>query len=346
MLSMVKSIKNRLSYLDFKEVYHNNLKGFFFFLRNSNSQNVWKNRELTSEKDKIVVEIKRSSGDEGERSRSSASSVPSARERSCETRSSDQRSVVKIIFKSEKNRRSEDRKSPSRRLRRGRTRERVKSPFRRICKNKFLHLKKHFLMRFLLFLFLIIPCAVFGQVNKDLLESQLVQDSLNVEFANPDTSVLLAVDYEGFEGLEFYPLDENYIIKAKFVRTPDEEPFEMPTTTDRRPVYVKYGEAHFTLKGEDFVLELYQSLDLAQKPEYANYLFLPFSDATNSFGSYSGGRYLDQRIPKGDEIILDFNRAYNPSCAYNPRYSCPLIPMQNDINLRIEAGVRDFVSKI
>ncbi|MNH33262.1 hypothetical protein D3C86_1572800 [compost metagenome] len=114
----------------------------------------------------------------------------------------------------------------------------------------------------------------------------------------------------------------------------------MPTTTARKPVYEKYGEAHFKLNGKDLVLSIYQSHSLREKAEYKDHLFLPFMDLTNGEESYGGGRFLDLTIPEDDTIVIDFNKAYNPYCAYNHKYSCPIPPKENDMNTEIKAGVK------
>jgi len=75
-------------------------------------------------------------------------------------------------------------------------------------------------------------------------------------------------------------------------------------------------------------------------PEYKDYLFFPFTDLTNNASTYGGGRYIDLRIPQGNVIVLDFNKAYNPSCAYSPKYSCPIVPGENNIDVAITAGVK------
>ncbi len=173
-------------------------------------------------------------------------------------------------------------------------------------------------------------------------ESKAAQIELNEEFSNPETTILEPEDFKNFHGLEFYQIDEKFIVKAKFVRTPDEKPFLMPTTTARTPEYVKYGEAHFSIDGKDFVLNLFKSTQPYDEPGYEDYLFLPFTDLTSGDGSYGGGRFLDQRIPEGDTMVIDFNKAYNPYCAYNARYSCPIPPKENDLLIRIEAGVKAF----
>ena len=116
----------------------------------------------------------------------------------------------------------------------------------------------------------------------------------------------------------------------------------MKTSTDRLPVYLKYGELVFNLKGGPFLLNFYQPPDLIVMEGFEDYLFLPFLDETNGLESYGGGRYIDARIPEGNTIVIDFNKAYNPYCAYNDKYSCPLVPRENYLKTRIEAGVKTF----
>jgi len=198
-------------------------------------------------------------------------------------------------------------------------------------------------MKYLFFFtFLILGSATFAQDETIIIESKAAQIDMNKEFSNPETTILEPKDFKKFKGLEFYPIDEKFIVEAKFVRTPDEKPFLMPTTTDRKPEYVKYGEAHFSIEGKDFVLNLFKSTEPYDEPGYENYLFLPFTDLTSGDGSYGGGRFLDQWIPEGNTIVIDFNKAYNPYCAYSSRFSCPIPPKENDLLIRIEAGVKDF----
>ncbi|WP_210466654.1 DUF1684 domain-containing protein [Rufibacter roseolus] len=146
-----------------------------------------------------------------------------------------------------------------------------------------------------------------------------------------------------FKGLEYFPVNEVYRVKAKFVRNTQETVFIMPTTGTRTPEYMKYGELHFKLQGQPLKLSVYQNQELKKQPKYMAYLFIPFTDATTGQETYATGRYLDFTIPMGaDSVWLDFNKAYNPYCAYGDGYSCPIPPKENKLPVRIEAGVKNY----
>lgn len=196
----------------------------------------------------------------------------------------------------------------------------------------------------ILFLFLILlsGCGQSSKSSSYIQEVKVHRYELNVKFANKETTPLTIKDFSEFSSLDFFPIDSTYRVIAKFVRTPDEIPFEMSTTTDEKSIEVKYGEAHFSLNGEQLKLNIYQNSELILTPEYKNYLFLPFMDKTNGNESYGGGRYLDLEIPENKIIVLDFNKAYNPYCAYSDRYSCPIPPIENHLDVAISAGVKAF----
>ena len=165
---------------------------------------------------------------------------------------------------------------------------------------------------------------------------------LNREFKDPETSPLPDRYRKNFNGLDFFALDSTYLIMAKFTRTPEALPFFMPTSTGGQTEEMVYGKLSFTWEGKTHELEVYRNSELMQQEKYKDYLFLPFSDLTNGEETYEGGRYLDLTIPDGDIILLDFNKAYNPYCAYNAKYSCPLVPKQNRLNMEVRAGVMAF----
>ncbi|CAM3939874.1 DUF1684 domain-containing protein [Flavobacterium sinopsychrotolerans] len=198
-------------------------------------------------------------------------------------------------------------------------------------------------MRMLFTLFLLIHFNFgFSQEQFDVSAVAKFQKELNTEYADAKTSPLTAEDLAVFKTLDFYPASETFFVVAKLIRTQKEKPFEMETSTDRKPLYVKYGELSFTINGRDFKLNAYKNIELSKKEEYKDYLFLPFSDLTSGTESYIGGKYIDLRIPKGDTIVIDFNTSYNPYCAYNHKYSCPKVPLENDLDIEIKAGVKKF----
>lgn len=172
--------------------------------------------------------------------------------------------------------------------------------------------------------------------------AQEFQQNLNLEFADAKKSPLTEKDLATFKNLDFFPIDSAFIVEATFSKSKNEKAFEMKTTTERAPLYIKYGEITFQIKGEEFKLNVYQNLELIKRKEYKKHLFLPFSDLTSGNETYIGGRYIDLEIPKGKKVIIDFNKAYNPYCAYNPKYSCPIVPLENDLMTNIKAGVKKF----
>ena len=184
--------------------------------------------------------------------------------------------------------------------------------------------------------------SVFAFAQKNLSSAEKFQAELNQSFADSLKSPLTKEDFKSFKGLDFFPLNEKYIVEATFIRTKKEKAFGMKTTTSRTPFYVKYGELHFSVDGKNLKLNVYKNLDLSKKSGYEDYLFLPFSDLTCGKESYIGGRYVDMKVQKGKAWTIDFNKAYNPYCAYNYEYSCPIVPLENDLDIEILAGVKKF----
>lgn len=197
---------------------------------------------------------------------------------------------------------------------------------------------KKYIVLFLLFFF------VFGYSQEKFDTAKVIkfQDELNAEYADAKTSPLMEADLAHFKTLDFFPVNEKFFVNAQFTRTPKEKAFKMKTSTDRTPIYVKYGEVAFEIDGKTFKLNVYRNIELSRKKEFKDYLFLPFSDLTSGAESYIGGKYIDLKLPKGNAIAIDFNTSYNPYCAYNSKYSCPKVPLENDLNIEIKAGVKKF----
>lgn len=203
-------------------------------------------------------------------------------------------------------------------------------------------MNKIFKMKNLILLFLLVNVVGCAQDKRPILGETAYQKEQNAKFKDATISPLKDKDRKDFKGLDFFKFDSTYVVTANFKRTPNEKVFKMKTTTDRTPEYVKYGELNFSLKGKAFTLNIYQNQGLIEEEGFEDYLFLPFLDETNGLESYGGGRYIDTRIPNGDTMIIDFNEAYNPYCAYNDKYSCPIVPRENYLKTRVEAGVKVF----
>jgi len=198
-------------------------------------------------------------------------------------------------------------------------------------------------MKTTLTILLCLTCAaVFSQQDSLTFigEIKAWQEELNADYKNPEKSPLPPEVLKSFEGHVFFPIDLSYRVKARLIVMHGTPFFKMKTTTTRLPVYRIYGIARFSLGGKQFEVPVYQSQDLMKNPEYTDYLFFPFTDLTNGKSSYTNGRYISLHIPKdGEDLIIDFNQAYNPYCAYNPNYSCPIVPEENELPVEIPAGV-------
>ncbi|UMB53670.1 DUF1684 domain-containing protein [Lutibacter sp. A64] len=191
-------------------------------------------------------------------------------------------------------------------------------------------------------IFLFTNCST--KTNSYTEEIKQFQYKLNTQFATPKESPLTKEDLKTFKSLDFFDIDETYKVEANFELTPNTPIFAMPTTTDRLPLYRKYGIATFTLNGKKLELSLYQHQTTSTSYSDENLLFLPYKDTSNGTTSYGGGRYIDIETPKKDSntIIIDFNKSYNPYCAYNHKFSCPIPPIENNLAVAILVGVKTY----
>ncbi|MDB9755803.1 DUF1684 domain-containing protein [Winogradskyella sp.] len=181
-----------------------------------------------------------------------------------------------------------------------------------------------------------------GQGKQMLNEETQWQKKQNSDFKDASKSPLKRKDLKAFKGLDFFSFDASFVVKATLKRTPNSEWFKMKTTTDELSKERIYGILYFELKGKQFQLNVYQGEELMVTEGFEDYLFLPFIDNTNGTLTYGGGRYIDLRIPKEDIIEVDFNKAYNPYCAYNERYSCPIVPRVNYLDIEVKAGIKNY----
>lgn len=166
------------------------------------------------------------------------------------------------------------------------------------------------------------------------------------EFRDAERSPLSDADREAFAGLKYYPLAENFAVKAAFTRTQGGPVFLMPTTGGDSKRFVRTGIISFELDGRAFQLTAYegesQATDAKWLEEYGDIIFIPFRDRTSGGETYGTGRYIYIPRPAGDELVMDFNLAFNPSCAYQSKFSCPIPPKENFLDIEIRAGERNY----
>ena len=196
-----------------------------------------------------------------------------------------------------------------------------------------------------LILIVVLSAAALGQTFYGSTDLKTFREGRDKEFRDRAQSPLLEADFERFVGLNYYPVNKAFRLKARFTRTVDERYFQMPTSSGVTKKFAKYGVLNFTIAGRPQKLAVYiiDPAVRAKFPEYADLLFVPFRDLTNATETYGAGRYIDIKEPSGRDVILDFNLAYNPNCAYgSAKYSCPIPPKDNHLRIAIKAGERNY----
>ena len=160
------------------------------------------------------------------------------------------------------------------------------------------------------------------------------------DFKEHEQSPLLPEDKENFRGLNYFTVNLSLRFEGEIVKYDSVIPDTiMGTKGEARPA-IKYGYFPFSYRGKEYRLEVYKIL--RDNPEYAKYLFLGFTDASGAKETYGGGRYIDMTENEENYYVVDFNRAYNPYCAYNPKYSCAIPPAANRLPFKVEAGEKIF----
>jgi uncharacterized protein (DUF1684 family) len=200
----------------------------------------------------------------------------------------------------------------------------------------------------LLFLFSLSACKAKQDINttahpvhvdafmKKKLESELlaIRKQKDEYFKRAPESPLPAQLKIVFTSLEYYSPDWKYRFEGPVIRYPNPAKFQMITTSGVWREALKYGYITFQLDGKNFKLEVYRLLDLAEK----QLLFVPFVDAKVGKETYPAGRYIDLQEKPDGRYVIDFNTAYNPSCAYGGDFPCPVTPKENHLPIGIPAG--------
>jgi uncharacterized protein (DUF1684 family) len=153
-------------------------------------------------------------------------------------------------------------------------------------------------------------------------------------FARDPHSPLSHEEQHHFTGLSYYPFNPAFHMHLPLDRDVSDEPITMETSTGDQREYHRAGKIHFEVNGEPVALTIYAGPD--------GELFLPMRDATSGKETYGAGRYLEPEMASDDAVHVDFNYLYNPYCAYNEAYSCPLPPLENWLRVPIEAGEKNY----
>ncbi|HLF73563.1 MAG TPA: DUF1684 domain-containing protein [Anaerolineales bacterium] len=151
--------------------------------------------------------------------------------------------------------------------------------------------------------------------------------------AHHPQSPLTPEQRRGFTGLKYFPEEEALRLEAQVERFGDQQPMQMQTSTGGVQTYVRYGRFKFQVDGQEAELTIYEN---------ENGFFLPFVDSLAGKETYPAGRYLEPEPLPGERFLVDFNLAYNPYCAYNEMWSCPITPAENRLKVPIRAGEKIF----
>jgi uncharacterized protein (DUF1684 family) len=156
----------------------------------------------------------------------------------------------------------------------------------------------------------------------------------NHVFSHDPSSPLTPEQRRTFKGLAYFDENPGLVIHAPVDRAVEPGEVRMATSAGDEQVYQRYGVVRFSVDDQPAEVTLYASDD-------SDELFIPFRDATSGKETYGAGRYLELHA-HGDEVTIDFNYAYNPNCAYDPSWSCPLPPPENWLKVPIRAGEKTF----
>lgn len=179
-----------------------------------------------------------------------------------------------------------------------------------------------------------------GSSKEDYTASIQKDRSEKEEFMNSGEGSPFLKDSVPFTGLQYFPIDEKYRIKAALEPIEDKKVVILSTSDGKEQKYLEYAFATFSLEGIENKLLI---LELMEMGPQRGKLFLAFADETSGDESYGAGRYLDvKKVPAATSVVLDFNLAYNPYCAYNDSYSCPFPPKENILKIPIKAGEKNY----
>ncbi len=196
--------------------------------------------------------------------------------------------------------------------------------------------------KYLVLFLIVIQTPAFAQSYQQQIDAHL--KAYKQDFIDNPHSPLKEND---LKDLHFFKADTAFRINTQVTILPQEKPIKIPSSSGDGQQFYRYAKLSFIIKGKELQLTLFKNEIPSVNPKYKDLLFLPFTDETNHKTTYGGGRYIDVNLNdiKNGQLIVDFNKAYNPYCAYSHGYRCPVPPEENDLAFEILAGEKLFTGK-
>lgn len=144
--------------------------------------------------------------------------------------------------------------------------------------------------------------------------------------------------------MHFFPADHAYCVWGDVTLSPGSKPFLINTHSGKQKPFKEYGTITFKIKDTMQTLHIYQMVDMMSGKPTSDELFVPFNDMTNYETTYAGGRYIDlfEKDMVNNQLLIDFNKCYNPYCAFADGFSCPIPPDENHLKIAVTAGEMMF----
>ncbi len=181
------------------------------------------------------------------------------------------------------------------------------------------------------------------EISKWDREIKIEREQKDIFFAGHFQSPIPLEKRSKFTGLDYYPPNPDYCFELELHEHSEKKKLEIEDTIGNVRDFIRWGEFYFKLGNEECILQAYKANPLEER------LFIPFRDLTSGKQTYGAGRYLDllpdEHLTREGKWILDFNRAYNPWCAYNKNYVCPFVPPENWFKVEIPAGEKAYSPK-
>lgn len=194
-------------------------------------------------------------------------------------------------------------------------------------------------MKFILFL----ACLI-GPASAQLRAQNIAYSDAVKKFRDAYIQTHPLVAKENKKHFQFFPIKQQWAILCRFERLTDSVGILIKNTGKGEEKYFRYGKLYFTVNQKPQQLTIFQSPLLMKQTQYVDYLFVPFTDATTGKQTYGSGRYIDLRMGdiQNGTLLLDFNKAYNPYCAYMAGFACPIPPKENRLAEAIRAGEKNW----